>query len=162
MTRKILKLCLLLPLILSSFSELKAQTRDGEFLLSAGAGMGWRSPVRFDLDFTGEYFWNDRISFGLNADTLLRGPASFSFVPFARYHFDLKKWPKFTPYAGAGMGALVNSRGQGWFDLMLPELGFFYELTPRIYIGPNVSLHVLAGSSSTWDFQTIGQVAYRF
>lgn len=162
MKHPFIRFALLFLAILMLAQTAEAQTKDGSFQVTAGAGAGWNAPVRFDLDIAGEYFWNDTLSLGLDFDTFLGSTTSFNLIPFVRYHFDLKKWPRFSPYVGMGMGGLFNTGGQKWFDLMLPELGFFYELTPRFYIGPNASMHVLAGSTSTWDFQTVGQVSYRF
>ncbi|OGQ46428.1 MAG: hypothetical protein A3H42_00110 [Deltaproteobacteria bacterium RIFCSPLOWO2_02_FULL_46_8] len=162
MKQQFLKIFFLVILSAASAQTALAQTRDGTFQFTAGAGGGWNAPVRFDLDINGEYYWNDNISVGLDFDTFLGTINSFDFIPFARYHFDLKRWPRFSPYVGTGMGVLFNTNSQSWFDFMLPELGFFYELTPHFYIGPNASMHVLAGSTSTWDFQTVGQISYRF
>lgn len=151
-----------LLLCLSASQNSTAQTRDGEFQAIVGGGLGLHTPVRFDLDMAGEYFWNDTYSLGLDFDIFVRGSTAFDVIPFARYHFDLKKWPRFSPYVGAGAGVLTNTAGGGWFDLMLPEAGFLYEFNPHFSFGPNVSLHTLAGSTTTWDLQLLAQAAYRF
>ena len=139
-----------------------AQTRDGEVLFYLGNGVAAREPVRYDVDVAAEYYFNDRFSLGLDFDAFLRSPFSYDVIGFARYHFEMSKWPRYSPYVGGGMGVLANTRGQGWFDLMLPELGFLYEFTPHFYIGPNVSTHLLSGSTDTWDVQILGQAAWRF
>lgn len=143
-------------------SSAHAQTRNKEIQFRVGAGAGLNPPARFDLDLAGEYFFNDAYSAGLDVDIFVGGFTSYNFIGFGRHHFELAKYQKFMPYLGAGMGVLANTRGQGWFDLMLPELGFLYELTPHLYFGPNTSLHILGGSTTTWDLQLVGQIAYRF
>ena len=141
---------------------LLAQTRDGEIQAGIGVGAGFNPPVRFDLNLNGEYFLNDTYSLGAHFNIFVRGSTAYNFVGFGRYHFELSDFEKFAPYVGAGLGALINTAGNGWFDLMLPELGFLYELTPHLYVGPNASFHLLAGSSTTWDLQALGQIVYRF
>lgn len=149
-------------LALSLTFSLKAQTKDGAFQAGLGIGAGWNPPVRFDLDLFGEYFLNDRFSIGLDFDIFVRGATGFNVLPFGRYHFEIEQWREFSPYVGVGAGVLINTNKRGWFDFMLPELGFLYELTPHLLMGPNVSFHILAGSNTTWDLQTVGQLIYRF
>lgn len=155
-------LAVLFCAFLGMAAPLQAQTRNGEFQVSTGGGIGAKTPVRFDLDIAGEYFWNDKWSLGLDFDVFLRGSTSFDVIPFGRYHFDLPRFTRFSPYVGAGLGVLVSTSGRGWIDLMLPETGFLWEFTPNFYFGPNVSLHTLGGSATTWDLQLVGQAAYRF
>ncbi len=156
------RLLICLVFFLSLAQTVLAQTRDGEIQVVVGNGAGLRSPVRYDLDGAVEYFLNDKISFGLDFDVFLRSPVSYDFLGFARYHFEIPRWPKYSPYVGGGVGALINTRGQGWFDLMLPELGFLYEFTPHFYLGPNMSVHLLSGTNDTWDVQVLAQAAWRF
>lgn len=156
-------LFLVVAILLSMGTVSHAQTRDRSFQVATGIGAGWNPPVRFDLDLAGEYFINDRFSAGLDVDIFVRGATSYNFLGFGRYNFYLQKFPRFAPYIGGGVGVLANSNGRGWFDIMAPEAGFLWELTPHLYLGPNVSIHLLAGpSSTTWDLQTVGQIAYRF
>lgn len=143
-------------------TSLRAQTRDRSFQAALGVGAAWNPPVRFDLDLNGEYFLDDTFSAGVDFDIFVRGVTSYDLLAFGRYNFQLLRYRKFSPYVGLGVGALFNSNGQGWFDLMAPELGFLWELTPHLYLGPNVGFHTLIGSNTTWDFQTVGQLAWRF
>lgn len=143
-------------------SLLNAQTKDGQWQISAGPGMTWNPPVQFDLDASGEYYLDDTFSVGGDFDIFIRGTARFGALAFGRYHFQLLQFPKFDSFVGGGAGALIDSNQSGWFDLMLPELGFYYELTPHLYVGPNVSFHVLLGSTNSWDLHTTGQLTYRF
>ncbi len=143
-------------------SPLLAQTKDKTIQAGVGVGAGFNPPVRFDIDLSGEYFLNDTYSIGADFDIFVRGRTAYNFLGFGRYHFELSDFEKFEPYVGAGVGGLVNSAGRGWFDLMLPELGFLYELSPHLLVGPNTSFHILAGSGTTWDWQLLGQIIYRF
>lgn len=156
MKKTLLMLLLLLPV------AAMGQTKNGQWQVSAGPGMTWNPPVQFDLDISGEYYLEDAYSIGGDFDIFIRGTASFGGLGFGRYHFQLLQYPKFDSYVGAGAGALIDTQQHGWFDLMLPELGFFYELTPRLYVGPNVGFHVLLGSSNTWNLQTVAHMTYRF
>jgi len=143
-------------------NPLFAQTRDGEIQGGLGVGAGFNPPVRFDLNLNGEYFLNDTFSVGGDFNIFVRGNTAYNLLGFGRYHFELSDFEKFAPYIGGGAGALINTAGNGWFDLMLPELGFLYELAPHLLVGPNTSFHILAGSSTTWDLQALGQIIYRF
>ena len=158
----------LFVLLLSGVSfAASAQSREGMIQASVGPGLGMHTPARFDFDVAGEYFFSDEISFGLDFDALIRGGSTLSFVPFARYHFDILNSPLFLPYVGAGAGFMVGTSGGAAFDLMAPDLGFEYELTPRLFVGPDASFHLLMGdrflgSSTSWDLQIIARVGYRF
>lgn len=144
-----------------------AQSREGTIQAAVGPGIAFNPPVRFDLDFGGEYFLNDEIAFGFNFDVFIRGGAAYGFLPFAHYHFDLLEFPRFAPYVGGGMGFWVGSNGNAAFDLMAPAVGFEYELTPRLFIGPDASFHLLmgdkmVGGSTSWDLQIVARIGYRF
>lgn len=152
----------LFVLICLASPQAYTQTRDKEIQVSLGVGAGLNPPARFDLDIAGEYFFNDTFSAGLDFDLFVRGGVAYNFLGFGRYHFELLDHPRFLPYIGGGLGVLVNSNGRGFFDLMAPELGFLFELTPHLYLGPNISFHILAGKNTTWDLQTVAQMAYRF
>lgn len=157
------KLCLAAPLLLIVWAvSVQAQTRDGVIQAGVGVGAGLNPPMRFDLDISGEYFWDDTFSFGVDFDIFVRGRTSYNLIGFGRYHFQLLQAPRLLPYVGGGLGSLINTAGNGWFDLMLPELGFLFELTPHLFVGPNTSFHFLAGSNTSWDIQALGQIIYRF
>lgn len=143
----------------------RAEGRQGKIQAGLGVGVALNPPVRFDIQLNGEYFLWEHISLGLNFDTLLRGPATFLFVPFARYHFDLDFAPGWVPYVGAGVGGGINTNGAGVLDIMVPDLGFKYEvLENRLFVGPDLSLHVLTNfDNTTWDFRFLFAVAsFRF
>ncbi len=155
--------CAILLLSASTF----AQSREGTIQAAVGPGLAMHTPVRFDFDISGEYFFDDSISFGLDVDAFIRGGTVLGFVPFARYHFDLLNNPLFLPYVGGGAGFIVGTSGGAAFDLMAPDLGFEYELTPNLFVGPDVSFHLLMGDrfmggTTSWDLQVVARVGYRF
>ena len=141
-----------------------AQSREGILQTGVGVGFAAHDPAQFDLNFNGHYFYTDEISIGMNFDILMRSKSAvYSFLPLARYHVDLVKNPRFVPYVGGGLGMQIASGGNAWFDLMIPDLGFDYEFTPHLFVGPDVSFHLLAGNgNTTWDLHLLGQIAYRF
>lgn len=151
-----------LVVLLLGSSAIGAQTKDGTIQTGVGVGVGLNPPARFDLDLNGEYFLNDTFSLGADFDILVGDKAGFNILGFSRYHFELLQAPRLEPYLGVGAGTLVKTDGKAWFDLMLPEIGFLYELTPLIQIGPNASFHTLFGSNTTWDLQLLGQIIFRF
>ena len=140
----------------------QAQSREGDVQVGSGIGMTFNPPVRFDFDLSGNYFYSDELSIGFDFDVLIRHGAVYGLVPFVRYHFDLPKARRIDPYVGGGMGLQIASSGSTAFDLMAPNLGFDYELTPHLYIGPDVSIHLLVGRSTDWDLHAIGRIGYRF
>ena len=145
----------------------QTQSREGLIQFSVGPGIGFNTPTRFDLDAAAEYFYDDTFSLGLDFDIFVRGDGFFDLLPFVRYHFDLLEQPKFLPYVGGGAGILFGSNGNVAFDLMAPNLGFEYEVTPHLFVGPDASFHILMGDrfwggSTRWDLQIVGRVGYRF
>ena len=157
-------LCSVLLLVTLS-SVAFAGKREGRIQAGGGVGLGARPPVRFDLNFNGEYFLTQTLSLGLNLDMLLRGPNNFVFMPFARYNFDLSFAPEWVPYVGGGIGVGIDTNGSGTLDIMIPEFGFKYELIEdKFFVGPDLSLHTLTNfDNTTWDFRfLIATVDFRF
>lgn len=139
-------------------------SRQGKVDVGLGAGMTFNSPVRFALELYGEYFYTNNIAFGAALDTLIRSPHIFIFRPFARYHFDISRYPKLVPYVGGGLGAGADTNGNGIMDIMLPNFGFKYAIANRIYLGSDLGLHILTDFDDTrLDFQVLFVVlSYRF
>jgi hypothetical protein len=97
----------------------------------------------------GEYFYTNNISFGAAFDTWIRSPHVFLFRPFARYHFDISRYPKFVPYVGGGIGGGADSNGNGVLDVAVPNFGFKYALTNKFHIGSDLALHILTDFGDT-------------
>lgn len=142
-----------------------AESRQGSWQAGGGVGLAFHSPVRFDLNLNGEYFFTHHVSFGLNVDFLFRGPTTFVFQPFARYNIDLDFAPGWVPFVGGGLGVGVNTNGNGFMDIMVPDFGFRYEIIDnKLFIGPDLSLHIVTNfTNTTWDFRMlIAQAEFRF
>jgi hypothetical protein len=164
----VIGLALLMVVAFSRTSAAAASSsanRQGKFDLGMGAGLAFHSPIRFDLQFNGEYFFWDHVSIGMDLDFLLRGPTTFVFQPFALYHFDIPSAPRWVPYVGGGLGLGVNTNGNGFMDIMIPKFGIRYEIIDEhLFIGTDMSLHVITNfDSTTWDFRwLIATLNYRF
>lgn len=153
---------LFLAILVLGFSGVaSSQSRAKNWQLGGGVGFSANEPGGFDLDYAAEYFWSDAIAIGFDFDILI-GSTVYAFVPFFHYHFELLNAPRIEPYIGAGTGFTINNNGAAAFDLMAPNLGFQYELTPYLFLGPDMSFHFLAGNKTSWDLQMVGTIAYRF
>ncbi len=139
-------------------------SRRGQFDLGVGAGLMVRSPVRFDLQFLGEYFYTNNFALGFALDILLRSPHTFLLKPFARYHFDIHRYPKFVPYVGGGLGGGIDTNSNGVVDIMVPNFGFKYAITNQIHVGSDFGLHILTDfDNSRIDFHILfATLAFRF
>jgi hypothetical protein len=163
---KFLKTALISAVLLVALSgSAWAGSREGKFQLGGGAGLALNPPVRFDLNIGGEYFFWENIGIGLNIDIFFRGPTAFVFIPFARYHFDIRSAPEWVPYVGGGVGGGVNTDGAGALDVMIPNFGVQYEvLDDKLFLGTDMSVHVVTNFDNTdWDFRWLFITAhYRF
>jgi hypothetical protein len=142
-----------------------SSSRQGKFDLGMGAGVAFHSPIRFDLQLNGEYFFWDHVSVGMDLDFLLRGPTTFVFEPFGLYHFDISSITRLVPYAGGGLGVGVNTNGNGFMDIMIPKFGVRYEIIDEhLFLGTDMSFHVITNfDSTTWDFRwLIATLNWRF
>jgi hypothetical protein len=139
-------------------------SRAGQIDASLGAGMYVRSPVRFDIQVAGEYFWHNNVSIGVAIDTLIRDEALFIFRPFARYHFDIDSLPNLVPFIGGGIGAGIDTNSNGVMDILLPNVGFKYAVSETIRLGTEMGLHILTDfDNSRVDFQILfAVISFRF
>lgn len=151
---------------LPAMSEARYSLNSRQGAIEAGLGVGFtvNPVVRFDMEISGEYYWRNNISFGLDFDIFLRKGTIFTLVPFARYHFDIDRWPTIVPYVGAGVGGGASTNGAGVFDVMIPNFGFKWEAIPgRLFIGPDLEFHILTNFDNTdLDFHTLVKATYRF
>ena len=139
-------------------------SRQGAIDLNLGLGMLVRGP-RFDMQISGEWYWRNNISWGLSFDTYIgSGGTAFSFRPFGRYHFDISSMPKLVPYIGAGVGGGITTGGAGFMDVVVPNFGFKYALSPRVHLGSDMGLHIITNfTSSRVDFHIqFITISYRF
>jgi len=153
-----------------SKTSFQGSSHKGDILAGLGGGILLNPPVRFDLNMIGEYYLLDEVSLGLQMDIGLRGPTTFNFLGFGRYHFDLAslfdshQLTRWDLFAGGGLGGAVNTNGNGNMDIMIPEFGIRYELTEWLTLGPDFSFHILTNfDNATWDFRILFvQAEYRF
>lgn len=151
-------------LLPSAQAEYTLYSRRGAVDMGVGMGITTNPPVQFDLQVSGEYYWSNNVSFGLDVDLFFRGATLFVFQPFGRYHFDISEMPKLVPYVGGGLGMGVNTNGNGVMDVMIPNFGYKYELTPRVNVGSDFGLHWLTNfDNSRLDFHILFAVLnFRF
>lgn len=143
----------------------EADGRKGHFQAGGGVGLAFNDPIRFDLQIGGEYFFWEDISIGMNIDFLIRNGVTFVFMPYGRYHIDIAGAPKWVPYVGGGLGPAVTDDGNGSLDIMIPNIGFNYELiADRLFLGTDMSVHIVTNFDNTdWDFRwLIAHALYRF
>lgn len=104
----------------------------------------------------GEYFFFEKLSAGLRieVDTKFKDPTILDFTPRVRYFFDFDRFPRWTAYVQAGMGAAIY-RANGWHaaaDIAIPGGGFWWQYTNNWSFGADTSLHIFVLS----DYTTIG------
>lgn len=140
-----------------------ADYRAGAIQTGVGFGMTTNS-ARPDFELVGEFFLYDDISLGLNLDFYVGNSTSFLSTVFGRYHIDIKKLPELTPYIGLGLGFGVHGNGSGTLEIELPNFGFWYELTDKLFIGPSFATHINTNfSRMDWDLTLIfAEIVYRF
>ncbi|MBI2068371.1 MAG: hypothetical protein HYW02_07795 [Deltaproteobacteria bacterium] len=133
-------------------SQKYASDRQGEFQAGSGIGITFNNPA-LDLRLDTEYFVTNNISAGFDFDIVFHGATTFAFDAVGRYHLDIQQQPRLVPYAGMGLGAIINTNGAGGFDILLPNLGCRYEVLPnQLFIGPDLGVHILTDfSDTTWD-----------
>ncbi|MBI3540947.1 MAG: hypothetical protein HY073_02250, partial [Deltaproteobacteria bacterium] len=118
-------------------------SRQGKIQAGLGLGVAFHDPS-FDLRLGSEYFVTNNISAGLDLDIVAHASTLFGFDVVGRYHFDIPDLPRFVPYAGMGLGAIVNTNGNGGFDVLVTTLGARYEvIAERLFVGPDIGIHVL-------------------
>ena len=116
----------------------------------------------------GEYFFFDRLSavlrisvatdFSSNTDP----NAILSFLPMARYVFDLSGHPRWSFYVQAGVGlALIDAKNAA-ADIAIPGGGFWWRWTDKLSVGADTSLHILARSETAISFEISPTLRYNF
>lgn len=146
--------------------------REGSFRAGfAGPGLyagGGGIAAMMSLGLEGEYYFFERLSAGLGANVATdfskgSGPNTIlGFVPFARYVFDLDRFPRVAIYAQAGAGlALVDGKTAA-ADITIPAGGVWWQWTPKLSVGAHTALHILARSSVTAAFEISPTIRYQF
>ena len=138
--------------MLFSLSEAKADTTARQFQLSGGLGVflvggdvanGKDAGASFDLAVEPEFFFSEHTSLAFRFDLNIGNPDSANFEGRFRYYFDFANHPRINLYVGAGIGGLVNFDGPNFGALVLPLVGWQYDLTEQFKIGSDLSPNIL-------------------
>ena len=138
--------------------------RTGKLQAGLGIGAAFHDPA-FDMRLDTEYFITNNISAGFDFDIIFHDSPAFLADAVGRYHFSIPRLSRLDPYAGAGLGGITNTNGNGGFDIEVPNIGCRYEvLADRLFIGPDLGIHILTDfSTTTWDVNLLFVNAlYRF
>lgn len=116
----------------------------------------------------GEYFFFEKLSAGLRVeaatdfDTDPGANVILSFVPRARYVFDLDSHPRWAIYVQAGAGIALIDGDTVAADIAIPGGGFWWNWTDRWSVGADASLHILARSTTAVSFCLSPALRYQF
>ena len=147
-----------------------AEGREKRFQVGlVGPGFAWVSrgygpAMTFGLE--ADYYFFEKLSAGLRfeAETKFKSPTILSFVPHARYVFDLDSHPRWAFYAQAGVGVAVSA-GSGTYvacDIAIPAGGFWWQWTDNWSFGAETSLHIYARSSAAVGWNIAPAARYMF
>jgi hypothetical protein len=112
----------------------------------------------------GEYFFWEHLSAGLRIEVAsdFKDVTILSFVPRARYVWDLSGHPRWSLYVQGGVGlALVDARHAA-ADIAIPGGGFWWQWTDRWSVGADTSLHILVRDDTAVGFTLAPAFRYRF
>lgn len=133
-------------------SVAKADTSARQFQLSGGLGVffvggdvanGKGVGTSFDLSVEPEFFFSEHTSLAFRFDLDIGNPDSANFEGRFRYYFDFDSHPRFNLYVGAGIGGLINFDGPNFGALVLPLVGWQYDVTEQFKIGSDLSPNIL-------------------
>ncbi|MBN1282357.1 MAG: hypothetical protein JXA24_01115 [Proteobacteria bacterium] len=117
-----------------------------------------------NMGVEGEYFFFERLSVGMQIDvaTEFDDYAILSFLPYARYVFDLNSHPRWSLYVQAGVGpALINGDSFA-ADIAIPGGGFWWQWTERLSVGADAWFHVFVRDRTAVGFSISPAVRYQF
>ena len=125
---------------------------------------GYGPAMTFGLE--ADYYFFEKLSAGLRfeTETKFKSPTILSFVPHARYVFDLDNHPRWALYAQAGVGVAVSA-GSGTYvacDIAIPAGGFWWQWTDQWSFGAETSLHIYARSNVAVGWNISPAVRYMF
>jgi hypothetical protein len=142
--------------------------REGHFLFSfvgpgfaiANRGIG---AMMYDA-LEGDYFFWEHLSFGLGIEvaTDFKDATILSFVPHARYVWDLSSHPRWSIYAKAGVGVALWQGKHAAADIAIPGGGFWWQWTDRLSVGADTALHIYAREGATVGWTISPAFRYRF
>ena len=149
-------------------SEIMLDGRKGSFRVGA-IGPGFAVANRgigamMNLGIEGEYFFFERLSAGMQIDlaTEFDDYAILSFLPYARYVFDLNSHPRWSFYVQAGVGpALVNGDHVA-ADIAIPGGGFWWQWTEKLSVGADAWFHIFVRDNTAVGFTISPAIRYQF
>lgn len=172
MKRRLMWIAVLATLILAPLATGHAYGREGHFQLGfVGPGLyvGNKSiDAMMSAGLEGEYFFLDELSAGLRAEIATdfqsdRGVNTvLSFVPRARYVFDLRRHPRWSIYAQAGVGVALLDAEHAAADIAIPGGGIWYQWRDGWSFGADMSLHFLVRSTTAIAFCFSPAIRYQF
>lgn len=146
--------------------------REGRFragLVAPGLYAGNKSiDLMATFGIEGEYFFFDRLSAGLRMlfatdfKKDAKPNAILSFIPQARYVFDVGSSERWAIYVQGGVGITLLDGDTVAADIMIPGGGFWWKWTERWSVGADAALHVLARSSTAIAFHVSPALRYTF
>ena len=116
----------------------------------------------------GEYFFFENLSAGMRIQVATDFKSNneinsvLSFVPQARYVFDLDDHPRWSFYVQAGVGIALLDGDNVAADIAIPGGGFWWQYNHSFSIGFDASLHILARSSTAISFFAGPSFRYQF
>ncbi len=146
--------------------------REGRFragLVAPGLYAGNKSiDLMATFGIEGEYFFFDRLSAGLRMlfatdfKKDAKPNAILSFIPQARYVFDVGSADRWAIYVQGGVGVTLLDGDTVAADIMIPGGGFWWKWTERWSVGADCALHVLARSNTAIAFHVSPALRYTF
>lgn len=117
-----------------------------------------------NMGVEGEYFFFERLSAGMQIDvaTEFDDFAILSFLPYARYVFDLDSHPRWSFYVQAGVGpALINGDSFA-ADIAIPGGGFWWQWTEKLSVGADAWFHIFVRDNTAVGFSLSPAIRYQF
>ncbi|HQG13327.1 MAG: hypothetical protein BWY40_00879 [bacterium ADurb.Bin270] len=149
-----------------------AEPREGTFrvgLVGPGIYVGNKGiDTMMGIGAEGEYFIFERLSAGMKIQVATDFASNnelnsiLSFIPQARYLFDFDSHPRWTAYVQAGAGIALLDGSSVAADIAIPGGGIWWQYNEKLSIGLDLSLHILARSSTAVAFFAGPAFRYQF
>lgn len=128
----------------------------------AVANKGAGSMMSMGLE--GEYFFWDKLSAAMRIEvaTDFDDITILSFVPRARYVFDLASHPRWAIYIQGGVGLALWDGDHAAADIAIPGGGFWWQWTDNWSVGADTSMHIYVRSNTAIGFNIGPAIRYQF
>ncbi len=112
----------------------------------------------------GEYFFWDKLSavMRIEVDTDFDDITILSFVPRARYVFDIANYPRWAIYVQGGVGLALWNGDHAAADIAIPGGGFWWQWTDNWSVGADTSMHIYVRSNTAIGFNIGPAIRYQF